>query len=120
MRNLLLAAVAAALGATAVYFLDAAATRRRRGRDAFVNTDARIEKQVRALIEFVASNPDALQVTVADGLVRLAGEVPRAEMNRLLLGARDVAGVKMVYNSLTPREDGVGPSATARPARDAA
>ncbi|HSH89679.1 MAG TPA: BON domain-containing protein [Ramlibacter sp.] len=120
MRNVLLAAVAAALGATAVYYLDAAVERRRRERDALANTDAHIDKQVRALIEFIAANPDAVEVTVADGLVRLAGRVPRGEINRLLLGTRDVAGVKMVYNSLTPLEDGIGPAATSRPARDAA
>ena len=119
MRSLLLVAVAAALGASAVYYFNGAPRRREQRRDSW--TDAEIAHAVKVRLASLVSFPEAIEVTTGDGTVRLAGPVLRKEMQQLLLGVRDVAGVRMVYNALSPHETVANmPALRGRPARGAA
>jgi hypothetical protein len=118
MNGLLTIAVAAALGACAVFVLDGAIRRLAAHRESAEGAD--LQQRVRERIGTLASHPEAVDVAEDDGIVRLRGEVPREELARLLLGVRDVAGVRMVYNSLTPIEGAPDGAATGHPARDAA
>jgi len=111
-------AVAAALGACAVFVLDASIRRLAAHRESAASGG--LQQRVRARLDTLASHPQAIDVAEDDGIVRLRGEVPREEVERLLLGVRDVAGVRMVYNSLTPIEGVRDDAATGRPARGAA
>ena len=118
MNGLLTTAIAAALGACAVFLLDASIRRLAAHRESAERGD--LQQRVRARLDTLASHPEAIEVAEEDGVVRLRGEVPREEVERLLLGVRDVAGVRMVYNSLTPIEGVPDDSARGHPARDAA
>lgn len=71
-----------------------------RRRDAMLHDDARLRNRVRARIAELVSHPDAIEVQVEGGFVRVSGRVPAAEIDRLLSQLTQVAGVHRVYNAL--------------------
>jgi hypothetical protein len=89
-------------------------------------TDDVLIARVRARLGRLVSHPGAIDVTAAGGAVTLAGPVFDVEIDRLLAGVADVAGVTAVENRLEPHADaahvsalqGEGPRAPAEaPAR---
>ena len=88
--------------------LGAAAKARRRFRHEEA-PDAVVEARVRSQLGRVVSHPRAIEVSVLDGKVTLAGAVLASELDRLLATTRKVRGVREVENHLGahPRPGGV-------------
>jgi hypothetical protein len=65
-------------------------------------SDDIVAQHVRERIERLVSNPDDVQVTVENGVVRLAGELPPEERDELLTQLVYMPGVVRLRNALTP------------------
>jgi hypothetical protein len=87
-----------------------------RRRDALLHDDSHLLARVRLRVAQLVSGPDAIQVQVDQGLVRVSGHVPATERDRLLSQLTRVPGVYRVYNALVSVNDG---SALTRGASDA-
>lgn len=72
----------------------------RSGTPAPVSDDI-VERRARSEIDRLATQPDQVQVSVANGVVRVSGRVPEGERDRLLHSLIDVPGVLRVHNALT-------------------
>ena len=94
-----LAGVVAAFAASALlsYLAGDALLRRR---DAALHDDARLRERIREQVADLVSYPDAIEVQVEGGLVRVSGRVLVAERDRLLSQLTQVPRVYRVYNAL--------------------
>jgi hypothetical protein len=92
-----------AAGAAAMYWLDSAVARRHAG-GMFVS-ESRLGDQVQARIGKLVSHPDAIQVQVEGGLVRVSGHVLSSELDRLLMQLTALPGVHRVHNALSTVAD---------------
>lgn len=63
--------------------------------------DVLLLKQVRSRVHGLVSYPDAIDVTVAQGVVHLSGRVLAQELHGLLLQLTDLPGVYKVHNALS-------------------
>lgn len=92
-----------AAGAAAMYWFDSAVSRRQaRG---MVLSQSRLREQVQACIGSLVSHPDAIQVAVEGGVVRVSGHVLASEQDRLLSQLTDLPGVHKVRNALSAVQD---------------
>lgn len=90
-------------GAAAMYWFDAAVSRRHAG--GIFASESRLGEQVQARIGKLVSHPDAVQVSVDGGVVRVCGHVLASEMDRLLSQLTRLPGVHKVHNALSPVDD---------------
>jgi osmotically-inducible protein OsmY len=90
-------AAAFALGAASVWLVYTA-LQHRRIPETF--SDDTVEKRVRDRVAQVASDPQAIQVDVEGGVVRLSGDVASGERDAILSSVLDVPGVFRVRNAL--------------------
>lgn len=67
--------------------------------------DTKLRQRIRERIGDLVSNPEAIEVEVDGGLVRVSGEVPAEEIDGLLSRLTGVPGVHKVHNALTPLDD---------------
>jgi hypothetical protein len=73
-----------------------------RRRDAMANDDEHLRERIRLRIAELVSHPDAIQVQVEGGLVRVSGRVLADELDGLLSQLTQVPRVYRVYNALAP------------------
>ena len=67
--------------------------------------DVLLLEQVRSRLHSLVSYPEAIDVTVAQGIVHVSGRVLAEELNGLLLRLTDLPGVYKVHNALTVVEE---------------
>lgn len=103
MHPILNVAASFAAGAAAMYWFDSAVARRQAG--GVAPSQARLREQVQACIGRLVSHPDAIQVSVEGGVVRVAGHVLAGEQDRLLSQLTQVPGVYRVRNALSAVQD---------------
>jgi osmotically-inducible protein OsmY len=94
-------AAAFAVGAIGVWFLSEALERRQRLRQPTISDDV-LRERVRARVADLVVRPDAVEVDVEDGVVRLSGRVLPAERDALLSDLIDLPGVARLRNALSP------------------
>jgi hypothetical protein len=81
-------------------------------------SDRQIAERVRSTLGFVLRHPRAVDVSVEDGRVILAGPILADEENRLLTGVASIGGVRSIDNRLrVHREPGTEPGLQGEPAR---
>ena len=102
MTPLLNVAAAFTIGAIATYLLGGAMMRRR---VAPPRTDAQLREQVRSRLPDLVSYPDAIEVGVEAGIVRVSGRVLSRELGGLLMRLTDIPGVYKVHNALATLDD---------------
>jgi hypothetical protein len=68
-------------------------------------TDEVLAARVRTRVGRLVSHPGAIDVTAKSGRVTLSGPVFEAEVEQLVNGVRDVAGVTGIGNHLEPHAD---------------
>lgn len=103
MHPILNVAASFAAGAAAMYWFDSAVSRRHAG--GMAPSQSRLREQVQACIGRLVSHPDAIQVSVDGGVVRVAGHVLASEQDRLLSQLTHLPGVHKVHNALTAVQD---------------
>jgi hypothetical protein len=136
MRELFGILAGAALGATAMYYLDPELGRRRRQRllnaapwgagerqdghralradDLHPGTrnaarnDAQLRQQVALRLGQLVSHPGAIHVEVDNAVVRLSGDVLGKELDGLLSQVRDMPGVRRIINALSAHDSPQG------------
>lgn len=92
-----------AAGAAAMYWFDSAvAQRHARG---MVLSQSRLREHVQACIGRLVSHPDAIQVSVNGGVVRVSGHVLASEQDRMLSQLTHLPGVHKVHNALSAVQD---------------
>jgi osmotically-inducible protein OsmY len=91
-------AAAFAVGAALAWMAGTSARRLRRT-PAPISDDI-VRERVRARVGEIVSRPDAIEVTVENGVVRLAGEVPAEERDELLTQLLYMPGVMRLRNAL--------------------
>jgi osmotically-inducible protein OsmY len=79
-----------------------------RRRDAESRSEPRLLERVRARIGDLVSRPEAIEVDVEGGMVRVSGRVLASELDRLLSQLIQVPGVHRVYNALDRVDDAAG------------
>ncbi len=99
---LLNVAAAFAIGAAVTYFIGGALMRRRGG---LPPSDSQLREHVCSRLADLVSHPEAIQVTVESGVVRVSGRVLAGEMESLLMRLIDVPGVYRVHNALSVVDD---------------
>src|SRR5688572_30744600 len=107
MRTLLNVLTGFVAGAAAIYCLDTAKSRRR-----FLSerpSDAQLRDRNKARLPDLVSQPDAIEIEVNSGVVRVSGRVPADERSGLLMQLTDMPGVRMVRNSVSVFEAGDEP-----------
>lgn len=92
------AAASFAVGA-ALTWVVAESVRRLRLRPASVPDDI-VLGRVREQVSRIVARPDAVEVSVENGIVRVAGEVPPAERDHLLTQLLQLPGVVRLRNAL--------------------
>jgi len=107
MRTLWNVAAAFAAGAAAMYCVDAAMSRRRLLPER--PSDAQLREHIKARLPDLVSQPDAIDIEVHSGVVRVSGRVPADERSSLLMRLTDMPGVRMVRNSVSAFESGGEP-----------
>jgi hypothetical protein len=126
MRQLLGILAGAALGASAMYFLDPVAGAERRARlrgaagrsDAWppkgrhrydtLHDDAQLRDRLRQRMGRLVSFPGAIHVQVDNHVVRLSGDVLGKELDGLLSQVRDMPGVHRIINALSAHDSADG------------
>ena len=103
MHPILNVAASFAAGAAAMYWFDSAVARRHAG--GLVLSQSRLREQVQACIGRLVSHPDAIQVSVDGGVVRVSGHVLASEQDRLLSQLTHLPGVHKVHNALSAVQD---------------
>jgi hypothetical protein len=96
------AGAAFAASALLTYLIGNALLRRR---DAMWGDESRLRKRVRERIAELVSYPDAIDVQVESGVVRVSGRVLAAERDHLLSQLTQVPRVFKVYNALDPVQE---------------
>jgi len=104
MRNLLNVATAFVAGVAAMYCVDAARSRRLLSVEQ--PSDEQLRERIRARLPDLVSQPDAIDIEVTSGVVRVSGRVPPGERSGLLMQLTDMPGVRMVRNSVSTVEAG--------------
>jgi osmotically-inducible protein OsmY len=107
MRTLLNVVTAFVAGAAAMYCVDAARTRRVLSSER--PSDAQLQERIKARLPDLVSQPDAIDIEVVSGVVRVSGRVPADERSSLLMQLTDMPGVRMVRNSVSVFEAGDEP-----------
>jgi len=102
MRTLLNVVTAFVAGAAAMYCVDAARSRRHLSVER--PSDAQLRARIKARLPDLVSQPDAIDIEVNSGVVRVSGRVPADERSGLLLQLTDMPGVRMVRNSVSVLE----------------
>lgn len=102
MKPLLNVAASFCIGAALVYGFDATM---RRTRVALPVSDAQLGEQVRALLPELVSYPQAVDVGVQSGIVRVSGRVLARELDGLLMRLTEIPGVHKVHNALATLDD---------------
>jgi osmotically-inducible protein OsmY len=92
-------AAAFTLGASLACLVAAGIERARRVMPTAVSDDT-VRDRVRARVSELVSRPDAIEVTVEEGIVRLSGDVLAQERDVLLHGLTTLPGVWRVRNAL--------------------
>lgn len=95
---------ALALGAAAAWLTFAALDNWRR--DDVPVSDRQLRERVRARLSEWVTRPDAVQIAVERGVVRVSGDVPPQERDALLAGLIAVPGVWRVRNALGTATEG--------------
>jgi osmotically-inducible protein OsmY len=93
-------AAAFAVGAVATWLLAEALERRLRSPEPTIGDDV-LRERVRARVADLVARPDAVEVHVEDGVVRLAGRVLPSERDTLLSDLVDLPGVARVRSALS-------------------
>lgn len=99
MRSEWNVAAAFAAGVVAMYFVDAALSRRRIS--AASPSDSQLRERIRARLPELVSEPNAIDIEVHSGVVRVSGRLPPDERGSLLMQLTDMPGVRMVRNSVS-------------------
>ena len=107
MRTLLNVVTAFVAGAAAMYCVDAAISRRHLSSER--PSDAQLRERIKARLPDLVSQPDAIDIEVNSGVVRVSGRVPADERSGLLMQLTDMPGVRMVRNSVSVFEAGDEP-----------
>jgi hypothetical protein len=102
MNPLAMVVAAFALGAAATWWAESAVARRRMPAQ---YTDTQLRDRVHGLLASVVSYPGAIGVTVRAGVVHLSGKVREREVQALLMRVKDLQGVRMIHNALSPVGD---------------
>jgi hypothetical protein len=76
-----------------------------RKRDAMMHDDSNLHERVRIRVAELVSYPDAIDVQVDGGLVRVSGRVLATELDGLLSQLTQVPRVYRVYNALVSVDD---------------
>lgn len=105
MKPLLNVATSFCLGAALVYWLGAVM---RRTSAVLPISDAQLGEQVRALLPKLVSYPQAVDVGVQSGIVRVSGRVLARELDGLLMRLTEIPGVHKVHNALATLDDSAG------------
>lgn len=105
MKEVLNVTVAFAAGALAVTLLDRTVRRRRSEPVDEPVGDAQLREEVRSRLGEWVSHPDAIEVSVSEHVVRLAGRVLAPELDGLLSHVKGVRGVRSVRNALSVLND---------------
>ncbi len=108
MRTLWNVAAAFAAGALAMYWVDTAMSRKRPSTER--PTDAQLRELIKARLPELVSQPEAVDIEVESGIVRVSGQVPVEERSGLLMQLTDMPGVRMVRNSVSASDASVKPS----------
>jgi osmotically-inducible protein OsmY len=107
MRTLLNVVTGFVAGAAAMYCVDAARSRRHLSSER--PSDAQLRERIKARLPDLVSQPDAIDIEVNSGVVRVSGRVPADERSGLLMQLTDMPGVRMVRNSVSTFEAGEEP-----------
>jgi hypothetical protein len=99
MRSAASLPLAFALGACTAWLIATALTRRYERQ---LPDDTQLRRRVRERVAGLASQPDAIEVTVENGVVRVSGPIAASEQDLLLSELTQVRGVRKVYNALQP------------------
>ena len=102
MRHLWNVAAAFAAGAVAMVWLDMAMSRRRLSIER--PSDAQLRERIKARLPELVSQPDAIDIEVQSGVVRVSGRVSAQERSGLLMRLTDMPGVRMVRNAVSSLE----------------
>ncbi len=102
-NSLLNVAAAFAAGAAAMYCAERAIARRRPGPQS--PTDAQLCEHIKARLPDLVSQPDAIDIEVHAGVVRVAGRVRADERSGLLMRLTDMPGVRMVRNAVSSSDE---------------
>jgi osmotically-inducible protein OsmY len=108
MRTLWNVAVAFAAGAIAMYWVDAAMSRRRLSTEG--PSDEQLRERIKARLPELVSQPEAVDIDVQSGVVRVSGQVPMEERSSLLMRLTDMPGVRMVRNAVSSSDISGKPS----------
>ena len=103
MHPILNVAASFVAGAAAMYWFDCAVSRRRAG--GTFDSELRLREQVQAWLGQLVSHPNAIQVSVEGGVVRVSGHVLASEQDRLLSQLTHLPGVHKVHNALSAVHD---------------
>lgn len=103
MHPIINVAVSFVAGAAAMYWFDSAVCRRRAS--GIFDSESRLREQVQACIGQLVSHPNAIQVSVEGGVVRVSGHVLASEQDRLLSQLTHLPGVHKVHNALSAVHD---------------
>ena len=68
-------------------------------------SDAQLQEHIRLCLPDLVSHPEAIEVRVESGVVRLSGRVLAWEVDSLLMRLLDVPGVYRVRNALCALDD---------------
>lgn len=103
MKDVLNIAGGFAAGVLAVCALDLARARAKSRWRAYPSgpvADTMLRDRVLARIGELVAHPRSVEVEVSDGIVRVSGQVPAAELDGLLTGLTGLRGVRKVHNAL--------------------
>lgn len=95
-------ATAFAIGAAATWFLGRRAMALRL---AHPPSDLQLGERVRSRLRDLVTHPQAVQVSVEGGIVRVSGRVLAREIDGLLMRLTDLPGVYKVHNALSTLDD---------------
>jgi osmotically-inducible protein OsmY len=99
MRILLNVVTGFVAGAAAIYCIDSMRSRRHFSSER--PSDAQLRERIKAKLPDLVSQPDAIDIEVISGVVRVSGRVPVQERSGLLMQLTDMPGVRMVRNSVS-------------------
>lgn len=68
-------------------------------------TDLQLRERVRARLRELVAHPEAVQVSVEGGIVRVSGRVLAREIHDLLMRLTDLPGVYKVHNALSTLDE---------------